>query len=376
MLPGLANAHSFFSEEVVSQMEGQNGQIAIITPEDRVLVTGASGFIGAAVVGSLLEHGFHRVRCFVRSMSDLTKIDALIRRYGEKAQIEVFRGNLLSREDCLKALDGIRVIYHLAAGTGEKSFPDAFLNSVVTTRNLLDASLQHQCLKRFVSVSSFAVYTNRDKPRGWLLDETCPVEDPAELRGEAYCYAKVKQDELLMAYGKEHGVPYVILRPGTVYGPGKKTITGRVGIDTFGIFFHLGGSNKIPLTYVDNCAEAIVLAGLKKGVDGEIFNIVDDDLVSSRRFLMLYKRNVKSFKSIFLPHVVSYLCCYLWEKYSRWSKDQLPPAFNRSRWHAEWKPSKYSNAKIKSMLGWRPRISTNEGLARFFESCRVAAKDA
>src|SRR5438874_10347596 len=51
-------------------------------------------------------------------------------------------------------------------------------------------------------------------------------------------------------------------------------------------------SNTIPLTYVDNCADAIVLAGLKPGVDGEVFNVVDDDLPSSRRFLRLYKQNV------------------------------------------------------------------------------------
>ena len=55
----------------------------------------------------------------------------------------------------------------------------------------------------------------------------------------------------------------------------------------------MGGSNTIPFTYVDNCAEAIVLAGLVKGVDGEALNIVDDDLPSSREFLRLYKNNVR-----------------------------------------------------------------------------------
>ena len=64
-----------------------------------------------------------------------------------------------------------------------------------------------------------------------MLDESCPVESRPELRGDPYCFAKVKQDELLIEYGKNPGVPYVILRPGAVYGPGKKEITGRVGID-------------------------------------------------------------------------------------------------------------------------------------------------
>ena len=56
----------------------------------------------------------------------------------------------------------------------------------------------------------------------------------------------------------------MIVRPGYVYGQGKSAITGRVGIGSFGIFLHLGGGNRIPLTYVENCADAIVLAGLKK----------------------------------------------------------------------------------------------------------------
>jgi len=58
------------------------------------------------------------------------------------------------------------------------------------------------------------------------------------------------------------------------------------------------GQNTIPLTYVDNCAEAIALAGLRRGVDGDVFNIVDDDLPTSRQFLRLYKKHVKHFASL------------------------------------------------------------------------------
>jgi len=270
----------------------------------------------------------------------------------------------------------VAVIFHLAAGRGEKSFPDAFMNSVVTTRNLLEASLRHTCLRRFVSISSFAVYTNTQKPRWRLLDESCPVENRPELRGDAYCFAKVKQDEIVTEYGKRFGIPYVIVRPGYVYGPGNAGLTGRVGIGTFGVFLHLGGSNTIPFTYVDNCAEAILLAGLKKGVDGEVFNVVDDDLPSSRQFLRLYKRNVRRFTSIYVPHVVSYALCGAWEKYSNWSEGQLPPVFNRKTWQAYWKKTRYSNDKVKARLGWTPKVPTTEGLRRYFQSCRERDRHA
>jgi nucleoside-diphosphate-sugar epimerase len=349
---------------------------AIIKPDDLILVTGASGFLGPRVVESLLNRGFRNVRCFARPSSNSEKLEAIIRRFQDRARIEVIRGNLLSRENCEAATKDVAVIYHLAAGRGQKFFADAFLNSVVTTRNLLEASRQHQCLRRFVSISSFSVYSNTGKPRWRLLDESCPVESHPERRGDAYSFAKLKQDELVTEYGKKFGIPYVIVRPGHVYGPGNEGITGRVGVGTFGIFLHLGGSNSIPLTYVDNCAEAIVLAGLREGVDGEVFNVVDDDLPSSRRFLGLYKKNVRWFRSIYVPRAVSYLLCWLWEKYSNWSEGQLPPAFNRAIWHAYWKKTRYTNEKIKSRLGWNPRVPPAEAFNRYFESCRRKAQYA
>ena len=347
----------------------------IIGPDDPILVTGATGFIGSRLVESLLDRGFRNVRCFARLSSEVATVEAAGRRHAG-AGVEMIKGNLLSREDCAAATKDVAVIFHLAAGRGEKSFPDAFMNSVVTTRNLLEASLQHTRLRRFVNISSFAVYTNTQKPRWGLLDESCPVEKRPELRGDAYCFAKLKQDEIVTEYGKRFGIPYVIVRPGYVYGPGHEGLTGRVGIGTFGIFLHLGGSNTIPFTFVDNCAEAIVLAGLKKGVDGEVFNVVDDDPPSSRTFLRLYKQNVRRFRSIYLPHVVSYAFCLLWEKYSIWSEGQLPPVFNRLSWHAYWKKTRYSNEKLKARLGWAPKVPMAEGFRRYFQSCRERERDA
>jgi nucleoside-diphosphate-sugar epimerase len=362
--------------ELLNDSKGeQHGKGFIIGPDDPILVTGASGFIGSRLIEALLDLGFSNLRCFARPSSDVAHLEAVAnRRRG--ATVQVIRGNLLSREDCIAATKDAAVIFHLARARGNKSFPDAFMNSVVTTRNLLEASLHENRLKRFVNISSFSVYANTHKSWSRLLDESSPVETHAHLRGEAYCFAKTKQDEIVEEYGNKFGIPYVTVRPGYVYGPGNTTIPSRVGIDTFGVFLHLGGSNSVPLTYIDNCVEAIALAGLKMGVKNEVFNIVDDDLPSSRTFLRLYKQNVGHFKSFYVPRLMSYGLCYLWERYSAWSKGQLPPAFNRRKWHAYWKKTNYTNEKAKTRLGWMPRISMKEGLKRYFEDCRNGKQHA
>jgi len=359
------NETNGFTQRVTGANEDKDFSLS-----EPILVTGATGFIGTRVVDSLLDRGFQDIRCLARESSDTSRLREVIDGRSRALRAQIVTGNLLHRKDCARFAKDVIVIYHLAAGTGIKSFADAYLNSVVTTRNLIEAVLEANSLRRFVNMSSFAVYTNRDKPKWRVLDESCPIEEHPESRAEAYCFAKVKQDELVTEYGKKHGIPFVILRPGNVFGPGKKSIPGRVGIDSFGIYLNFGGSNPVPLTYVDNCAEAIVLAGLKPGIEGEVFNIVDDNLPSCRRYLRLYKKNVKWFKSIYVPHALSYLFCYVWEKYSKWSKGQLPPVFTRREWATTWKKTRYSNRKLKEVLGWTPKVPMDEALKRFFEASR------
>ena len=337
-----------------------------------ILVTGSNGFIGIKVVEILLDYGFIDVRCFVRPSSRLKPLKDVLGRFPAAKNVKLVTGDLLSRDDCRKAAEGVSIIYHLAAGI-EKSFAGAFLNSVLATRNLMDAFLELGQCKRFVNVSSFAVYSNLNLKHGALLDETRALEDAPQERFDAYGFGKLKQEELVKEYGEKYKMPYVIVRPGAVFGPGKRELSGRVGIDTFGFLIQVGGSNPLPLTFVDNCAEAIVLAGLKPGVEGEIFNVVDDELLTGKQFLKAYKKNVSRFFCLRVPYFLAYGMSFLWEKYSKWSKGQLPPAFNRRRCAAEWKGNRFSNQKLKERLGWKPRVNMDTAMAAFlsqFESDR------
>ena len=113
----------------------------------------------------LLEYGFANLRCFVRPSSELGRLEKAARQFDAGRNVELVIGDLLSREDCRKAAEGVSIIYHLAAGM-EKSFAGAFMNSALATRNVMDAFLECDRPKRFVNVSSFAVYSNLDLKRG------------------------------------------------------------------------------------------------------------------------------------------------------------------------------------------------------------------
>lgn len=355
MAPGASGAQ----ETVVSAPDALSGP-----SQAPVLVTGAAGFIGSSVVESLLRSGVNRVRCLVRPSSSRSRGEDLARSF-PGARLEFVEGNVLSREDCARAAAGVAVVYHLAAGIG-KSYAGCYLTSVVGTRNLLDAVSDAGGVRRFVNVSSLAVYSNIHMRRHALLDETCDIDTRCLERHEPYAYAKLKQDELVIDHAARRNLSCAIVRPGAVYGRGKPDLTARVGIDTFGLFLHLGGSNRIPLTYVDNCADAIVLAGTADGADGQVFNVIDDELPTSRQFIRGYTRHVGPLRRLWVPYRAFHLFCHAWEMYAAKSGGQLPPVFNRRRCSVYWKGNRYSNQKLKERLGWTPRVSTADGLARYF----------
>src|SRR5262249_19248167 len=140
----------------------------------KVLVTGATGFLGTALVERLLARGEKDVRCFVRPGSHRERLEAVARRYPE-AQVELFEGSLSSKEGAARALEGVSVVYHLAASLLGAA-ADIFLNTVVASKNLLEAIVATGRPIKVVLVSSFGVYGVADLPRGHEVDEQTPLE--------------------------------------------------------------------------------------------------------------------------------------------------------------------------------------------------------
>jgi thioester reductase-like protein len=79
----------------------------IALPAERMLVTGSSGFIGARVVAILLEYGFRNLRCFVRPSSELGRLNKVLKHFGATDEVEMVTGDLLTRDDCRRATEGV-----------------------------------------------------------------------------------------------------------------------------------------------------------------------------------------------------------------------------------------------------------------------------
>lgn len=335
----------------------------------KILVTGAGGFLGGALVERLLERGQNEIRCFVRPGGSLQKLEACGQKFAD-ASIEYFVGNLTSRNDAAEATENVDVVFHLAAAMAG-SAADMFLNTVVASKYLLEAVASRKTT-RVVLVSSMGVYGVADQPAGFVINENAPLESRPEKR-DIYSYSKWRQETLFREYHQADAFPLVILRPGVIYGPGGPAISSRVGVNLFGLFLHFGRGNVLPLTYVTNCADAVALAGLSEKAAGEVYNVVDDGLPTSREFLRRYRREVKKLPFVTVPYPLIQLLSRGVEKYHAYSKGQLPAIFTPYKSASIWKGNLFDNSKIKS-IGWRQLVSTEDGLTRAFRCLRDELK--
>lgn len=331
-------------------------------------VTGATGFLGGEVVKSLLGLGVERVRCLVRPGTDpqrLVRLEAL----GPRVQVVPCR--LDDPEGLAAALAGVRVVYHAAAA--KRGAPAALVaGTVLPTEHVLRAAAQ-AAVGRAVLVSSFAVLGVAGLRRGTLVDEATPLEPHPEAR-DGYAFAKHRQEALAWRLCQERGLPLAVVRPGFVFGPGQDLLGSRIGLRLPGLFLHLGGGCPVPLTYVENCAEGVALAGLVPAAAQSAVCLVDDDLPTSRALLRRYRREVEPLRTVPIPLPALRLLARANAWYSARTRGHLPPVLTPYKVDSLWRPQRFSNRRARQVLGWHPRVSMTEALDRTFAALAARAR--
>lgn len=325
----------------------------------RVLVTGATGFLGTAIIRALVGRGHDVVglaRPVGRVPSDLAD------------QVTYLRGDLRQKGEWSERISGFDVIVHAAAGTSG-GFMDQFAASVVATENLLDC-IDWQSLRRFVHLSSFSLfdYTGRG---GVAIDENHPLELKPERR-DAYTWTKILQEQLVVDACSKNDITLIRIRPGAIYGPGRDWDSGAaLKIGKFDLIF--SPFAKLRLTYVDNCAEAIAAAVDADGVEG-VFNIVDDDAPTHALYhRACRKAGLPAARAVYVPWwavATAGLGLKLVNKAFFGGKARLPEILDYPRQQARWRPFQYSNDKAKTELGWIPKIRMEDATRLMFKGSK------
>jgi len=325
----------------------------------KLLVTGATGFVGQYVVNEALSRG-HEVRAVVRPASNASNLT-----WENHANVELARVDLRSPKGLSDALRGVDAVLHLAADKGGDLYAQMG-GTVVATENLL-AAMREADVDRIVLISTFSVYDYQRIATRSTLTEDSPLEAAPETR-DAYCQTKLLQERLIT---ESEGLRWTVLRPGVIYGPGH-TWTARLGMQlSDSLWVRTGAWAQLPLNYVENCAEAVVLAAECDAAIGRVLNIVDDETPTQRQYLKALQQRMKPRPRVIpVAWIVMKLLVWLASLTSRVlfeGKARVPQIFRKPSLMARCKPLRYDNSAIKQTLGWKPRYSLEQALQRCFD---------
>jgi nucleoside-diphosphate-sugar epimerase len=324
----------------------------------KVLVTGANGFLGRHVAAEFLRRGVE-VRALVRPAADVARL-------GWPPEVELVRADLRASRELAPAFDGVDALVHLAAAV-KGSEEAQFAATVVGTERLLAAMATTAC-RRLVLASSFSVY-DWSAIRGELTEDS-PIESAPDLyERDGYAIAKVWQERVARRMAGEYGWDLTVLRPGFIWGRGNAYLAG-LGQKIGPVHLAFGGSTRLPLTHVENCADCFVEATLRPEAIGQTFNVVDDPGVKVSTYTRDYLTGTGAKgRRVSIPYGLSFAGVRL----ARWTsrrlfrgKGKLPSLLVPCRFEARFKPLRFDNRKLREVLGWSPPLAHAERLRKTY----------
>lgn len=322
------------------------------TNPSKVLVTGGGGFLGKAIVQLLIQRG-DTVRSFSRRFySEL-----------EAAGVEQIQGDISDEKAVEQACQGRDLVFHVAAKPGVwGDYNDYYRTNVVGTRNVIRACVSHK-VPRLVYTSSPSVIFDGSDMEG--VDESAPYPDKFHAH-----YPKTKAlAEQLVVKAAGDTLLTIILRPHLIWGPRDNHLVPRI-IKRAKHLARIGnGKNLVDTIYIDNAAEAHILAAdsLQDNpeISGNIYFISQGEPVPVWDMInaILKAAGLDPVKRS-IPHKIAWLMGALMEMcyhgFNLKGEPQMTRFLADELATAHW----FDISAAKRDLGYVPRVSTAEGLRR------------
>lgn len=318
----------------------------------RILITGATGFVGGHLVEACQRKGWH-VTALARPSSDTKALEA--------AGVAVVRCEPTDGAALRNAIAEIDVIANCAAKIGDWGPHEDYIKANVDNLRVLLDACKGQALARFIHLSSLGVYAAKHHHG---TDETTPA---ATSHRDGYSHSKALAEKLVLQYERDFGLPAVVLRPGFIYGPRDSNVMPRI-IDTLrrraARYPGAKGTRALNTIFVRNLIDAIFLAIMNDQAVGQIYNLTDGEFVSKRRFIeKIADAMGLPYPTLTPPYWFAWMVTWLADKRAHLIKANDAPAFNFTRLKFMGLNLDFSIEKAKRELGYRPRYSFDEAMS-------------
>ena len=323
--------------------------MAAITKQN-ILVTGGGGFLGKAIVKRLVEAG-ENVRSFSRSFYPELK----------SLGVDQLQGDISDNAAVEKACDGIQLVFHVAAKPGIwGDYKDYYKTNVTGTENVIAACNMHNISKLVYTSSPSVVFNGMDMEG---VDESVPYPD----RFHAH-YPKTKAiAEQLVINASSDKLRTIILRPHLIWGPGDNHLVPRIIAKSKRLKIIGSGKNRVDTIYIDNAADAHILAAknLDKNpeISGNIYFISQGEPIPLWNMInaILKAAGLSPVKGS-ISKQTAWLVGAAFEFFYKILQIKKEPSMTRfvaeelttSHW--------FDISAAKRDLGYSPRVSTKEGL--------------
>lgn len=313
----------------------------------RVTVTGASGFLGTALVQRLLEEG-HRVT-ELRRTSPTTNLGT-----------QVVIGDISHYESVAKAVQGADLVYHLAGKLYQPDIPaEVFTYTHVTgTSHVLKAV-------ETLTAQALLVYCSTTGVFGNVNELTLPDEDAPHQPTNAYEATKSQAERLVQAVAATGKVQTVIIRPGLVYGPGDKHLLGLFQVIKKGWFRLIGsGNNLFHPIFITDMTNALYLVAHRPAALGRTYNIAGTQPLTFRELCDTIALEVSGRKvpGPVVPFKVAKVVATLLENTPGVGPSKTP--LSRSRLEFMTSQRAYNVERATQELGFVAAVDLNEGVRR------------